>query len=390
MVRVLVVDDEETLLQHLTDYLKTCPEQLDIVAATTGESATELLRGQRVDVLLTDVRLPGIDGIELVRRGLELNPRLGVLVMTAYGSPELGLTARRAGAVRFIEKPFNLDAVHDAILQCAERIDGWAGMVGGIDIFDLAQLAALSEKRKLVRVVFAGQTGVMLFCNHSLVHATCASLAGEAAFYHMAQWSGGTFQVDLDVDVSRYPANIKLPISHLLLEAARIRDERGADSGGAIAAAVPLADGALSADITPASPVDRTVLTTVRCHLREWSGVEGFLGGALLSSDGVVLEQAVGGLATPDAVWSGAKRALESVRSAGTVLGFERAGQVQIHTPEALVTVRRVAARVDGATAAAAEVLCVVAMSPQSGAGVSLMLLGRMAVEIGVAVRGDA
>jgi len=107
--RCLVVDDERAQREALRQYLSRRGHEVDAVA--TGEEAVERLAAGGYAILITDLRLPGIDGLEVVRRARELDDELGVLLITAYASVESAVDALRIGAHDYILKPLILEEV---------------------------------------------------------------------------------------------------------------------------------------------------------------------------------------------------------------------------------------------------------------------------------------
>jgi Nif-specific regulatory protein len=105
--RLLVVDDEATARRALSTLLRDDGYEVDVAAS--GEEALEHLSRVAPDVLLTDVRMPGIDGVELLTRARALDPQLAVVVMTAFGNVKDAVRAMRAGAEHYITKPVDLD-----------------------------------------------------------------------------------------------------------------------------------------------------------------------------------------------------------------------------------------------------------------------------------------
>ena len=102
--RVLIVEDDEIFLRPLQRTLEV--EGYDVLVAGSGEEAMELLKSDDVDLVLTDKRLPGVDGVELVRRIKNDHPDLAVVVMTAYGTIGSAVEAMRLGAEDYLVKPF--------------------------------------------------------------------------------------------------------------------------------------------------------------------------------------------------------------------------------------------------------------------------------------------
>jgi Nif-specific regulatory protein len=105
--RLLVVDDEATARRALSTLLRDDGYEVDVAAS--GEEALEHLARVAPDMLLTDVRMPGIDGVELLTRAKAMDPQLAVVVMTAFGNVKDAVRAMRAGAEHYITKPVDLD-----------------------------------------------------------------------------------------------------------------------------------------------------------------------------------------------------------------------------------------------------------------------------------------
>jgi len=104
---VLVVDDERTLARAIKAYLTESGYGAEV--AYDGESALTMLGTTRPDVVFTDVRLPGMNGIELLKKIREFDPAISVVVMTAHGSIEGAVEAVKLGAFDYVKKPIDLD-----------------------------------------------------------------------------------------------------------------------------------------------------------------------------------------------------------------------------------------------------------------------------------------
>ena len=116
---VLVVDDEEPLRQLLAVILRDRGYEARCVGS--GEEALRELAARDYDLVLTDVRMPRLDGIALTRAILERQPGATVIVMSAYGSHEAAIEAMKAGAYDFLPKPFKPDDVLLCLRKAEER-----------------------------------------------------------------------------------------------------------------------------------------------------------------------------------------------------------------------------------------------------------------------------
>src|SRR5919108_402804 len=104
---VLIVDDERTLARSIKAFLTESGYEAEV--AGDAEKALELLENLRPDVVFADVRLPGMNGIELLRRIREFDPAIPVVIMTAYGTIEGAVEAVKLGAFDYLKKPVDLE-----------------------------------------------------------------------------------------------------------------------------------------------------------------------------------------------------------------------------------------------------------------------------------------
>ena len=118
-IRILIVDDNEVFRLPLQRALEAAG--FEVIAVPSAEDALDVLDGSTVDVLLTDQRLPGMDGVQLIARVKATPPAMGIIAMTAYGTIESAVEARRRGADDYLVKPFEvpdlLRALHRALDQ---------------------------------------------------------------------------------------------------------------------------------------------------------------------------------------------------------------------------------------------------------------------------------
>jgi len=120
--RICVVEDNETLRRGIVLALRESWSDVEDLA--TGAAAVARIRDPRVDpydVILTDLRLPGADGIAVLAAARERDPRTSVLVMTAYGSIETAVGAMRRGAYDFVQKPLDLDQLELRVARAVEH-----------------------------------------------------------------------------------------------------------------------------------------------------------------------------------------------------------------------------------------------------------------------------
>jgi DNA-binding NtrC family response regulator len=118
---ILVVDDDKDFLKGIIRNLKKKFTQTDIIGASSGNDALNILRKKEIGVMLSDLRMPGISGHELLLKGLELNPHLIVIMITGYGTVKNAVNALKKGAWDFITKPVERDALYHTVEKALEH-----------------------------------------------------------------------------------------------------------------------------------------------------------------------------------------------------------------------------------------------------------------------------
>ena len=117
--RILVVDDEETVRSLVSDALST--EDRAVGCAASGVEALRMLGEDHYDLLLTDLTMPGMSGLELLAEGISRFPETIAIVFTGYATLETARQAIREGAYDYILKPFDLDELREAVSRALER-----------------------------------------------------------------------------------------------------------------------------------------------------------------------------------------------------------------------------------------------------------------------------
>jgi len=117
--KVLLVDDEREFVQTLSERL----EMRDVGSAVAydGESALRMVKDDEPDVMILDLKMPGIDGIEVLRRVKATNPHVEVIILTGHGSDEDCKTCMTLGAFAYLQKPVDIDALSETLKRANEK-----------------------------------------------------------------------------------------------------------------------------------------------------------------------------------------------------------------------------------------------------------------------------
>lgn len=140
---VLIVDDEKNVRLMLKNALSD--QDYNVRTAVNGEDALEKLSGEEADIVLLDMKLPGMQGMEVLRAIHQRYPHTRVIMVTAYGTVETAVEAMKLGAIDFLRKPFSPEQIRELINEVLERRKLDASELNTFD--DLLQYAKLLLNR---------------------------------------------------------------------------------------------------------------------------------------------------------------------------------------------------------------------------------------------------
>ena len=113
--RILIVDDDKLVRWSLIEVLNK--NGYEATSTETGEEAINKIEDARFDLVITDLRLPGIGGFEVLNRVKEINPSTKVIMITAYGSESVANEARAKGAELLVNKPFEINRIREEVKE---------------------------------------------------------------------------------------------------------------------------------------------------------------------------------------------------------------------------------------------------------------------------------
>jgi CheY-like chemotaxis protein len=227
VTRVVMVDDEEHLIWSLDRQLARTRPDLVFEGFTDPGRALASLERSAPDVLVTDVRMPGMTGLELLMAARKSQPALPVVVVTAHGSALVRAEVDRGPAMEYLEKPFTSQALLEAVDRLVASRDraGFSGEVSLPMLPDLIQLYSLAGATGALVIRRGGVEGALWLDRGEVVHAECGALAGADAFFALLSWRGGTFDMVPGRVAPR--RTIDMSCQELLMEGCRRLDEAG-------------------------------------------------------------------------------------------------------------------------------------------------------------------
>jgi DNA-binding NtrC family response regulator len=116
---ILIVDDEKNIRMTLSQSLESLGVEMDV--AGSGEEALAKLKERDFGVILLDIRMPGMDGMEVLRQVREVRPDIRIIMITAYGTIESAVEAMKLGAADFLQKPFDPEEIRELVSRVMNR-----------------------------------------------------------------------------------------------------------------------------------------------------------------------------------------------------------------------------------------------------------------------------
>lgn len=119
---ILLVDDDSEILESMRDLLKLTFPKVRVLTAPSGEAALQLLKNEHPWIIVSDYRMPGMDGVEFLRRSIPAVPDAARLMMSAYADPKVAKEAsEKAGVALLVTKPFQLEYFVQVLGSLLER-----------------------------------------------------------------------------------------------------------------------------------------------------------------------------------------------------------------------------------------------------------------------------
>jgi CheY-like chemotaxis protein len=225
--KILLLDDDADVLEIYREILLKLPSQPEVHTATAGARAMALLEAEPFRLLICDLHMPKMDGLQVLSIVRRRFPELRTVVMTAMQDEEFRSRAYALGVDLFWLKPETQQNMQ-MFLECIESLLGRDSVSGfrGVQsksLLDILQMEAISQASTLLRITRGKLVGKIWMENGELIDAEAEGACGEPAFRRILEWKSGTFE-SLSPELGR-ERTIHKPINALLLETAQAIDE---------------------------------------------------------------------------------------------------------------------------------------------------------------------
>src|SRR6266567_5172437 len=225
--KILLLDDDPDLLVMYREILAQLPSQPEIHTATSGTRAIAMLEAEPFRLLICDLKMPKMDGLQVLSIVRRKYPQLRTVVLTSVVDEQFRSRVYALGVDLFWHKPSTEQEIK-MFLECLESLLGRetdAGFRGvqSKSLVDIIQLECLSQSSSVLRITNGPLTGKIWIQDGELIDAEAGDLRAEAAFQKILSWKAGSFET-LPAEPSR-PRTIFKSYNGLLLESAQAIDE---------------------------------------------------------------------------------------------------------------------------------------------------------------------
>ncbi|MEN8152989.1 MAG: response regulator [Acidobacteriota bacterium] len=221
MENILIVDDDRNFILSLTDGLNALDLGYKIITAGNGREALVKLESEKVDLIITDIRMPEMDGFELLANLSKNHSDIPIIVMTAFGTPEIEKNLKNFGLFQYLEKPLDFNVLTEKIKKGIQSRS--AGFLKGISLMSFIQLISSENKTCTLKIQSKKGDGKLYFLNGSLIDGEIEELSGREAVYEIISMESAEIEIDGKCDKDEDV--IDASIDFLLLEATRKMDE---------------------------------------------------------------------------------------------------------------------------------------------------------------------
>jgi CheY-like chemotaxis protein len=225
--KVLLLDDDVDLLDMYRQLLTQLPSQPEIHTATSGPRAMAMLEAEPFRLLISDLKMPKMDGLQVLSIVRRKHPELRTVALTSVSDEQFRSRAYALGVDLFCYKPATEQEIK-MFLECLESLlgresdSGFRG-VQSKSLVDIIQLECISQSSSVLRITNGGQTGKIWIHEGEVIDAEAGEITGEPAFHKILSWRAGGFE-SLPAEPSR-PRTILKSYNGLLLETAQAIDE---------------------------------------------------------------------------------------------------------------------------------------------------------------------
>jgi CheY-like chemotaxis protein len=393
------VDDEEAYRLSVADGLARYAEQFRTITVADGPTALEVIAQENPSLVVSDIRMPRMDGIELLLTSRKLYPSVPFILVSAFFSESLERSARTFGAVRILHKPLDLDALVGAVLDVLRAKNDQKNSIndGFLPAFSLPgflQLVSMEQKTCCLNLRDSrGRSGTLWIEQGRLVDARQGNARGADAALRLLTWESP--DIALQPFQRQGDQRIAEGLNFLLMESARLKDDLDGDdelrkneARRCLGLEEPIDDIDRSWPETAATESGVGTKETIKRKteksmsgmedvLKKLQDISGFMAAGVFTPDGeMIASHSSPGVSIAE-IGALANDVLLKAQKATDIMNVGRGNFVTINAPKAILLVRCLNENTDftASEAGRAHIHCALLLSPDGNVGLAKMQL---------------
>jgi CheY-like chemotaxis protein len=222
MKKVLIVDDDNVTLNILSRLFQPYADNFQVVTAANGKEAADTINQDKIDLVITDLNMPVMDGFEFLAHMSDNHPSIPVFAMTTFGGTDIEERVIELGASKYFEKPINVDNIIECIF---EELDAdTKSQIWGVSLPAFMQMLDTEGKTCTLTVKSDDKVGKLYFLKGRINAAETGELKKEEAVYEMLAWKNAV--IEIENFNKKKKAEIEIPLMNILMEGLRLQDEK--------------------------------------------------------------------------------------------------------------------------------------------------------------------
>lgn len=352
MNKVLIVDDDSSFLLSLSDGLRAYSNDFSFATAGNGSQAIEYLSSNPVDLVVTDLKMPVLDGFELLAHMASLHPQIPVIVMTAFGTPHIEEKIDDLGAMLYIEKPLDFKVLANKIIEGLAASS--RGYISNMNLVSFLQLIESDRKTCTLAVKENEKRGTLYFSRGVLLDAGTAGLSGLEAALEIVCWKNAEIEINSVCKVKEKDRTIHCTLLNIFMEGFVRKDELASQNEERRVERESI-DMQPADNDTKGAPVSQNMehndkidnkkeirIMAIQDKLKELANIDGFGGAGLFTPTGEVIGLYVTGNSKSNMETIGvlANNVLMNAQKASLEMGTGRGQLVHVEAERAHILVR--------------------------------------------------
>lgn len=226
MNKILLVDIDTATANMFSDVIKMHSQTLETITASNVKEVPNLISRQKVGMIIIDLKMPDNEDLEFLVYMDRDYPKIPIIVMTAFGTPEIANRINSLESCNYYEKPIDVKEISDKIIEELDSSVG--GQIHGIALSSFLQMSEMEKTTCKLKIKSGKETGYLYLLKGDLIAAEAGLLNGKDAAFEIISWEETT--IEIEKTSVKKKKEINMPLMNILMEGLRLKDEKEAQA----------------------------------------------------------------------------------------------------------------------------------------------------------------